>query len=265
MEAVTQMDKYISYLYDGSFYGLLTVIYESYYSHSVPTDISIDTKVVNPQQSFLNDCKLITTDYEKAERVYNAIQTKIGQESLEQVYHALLSDVKGKELVIYNYVKLGFKIGKTIDSHLYTEEVSSLRKIVNKVNKEVHLMTGFIRFTYINNFYYSIYEPDHNISELIAPFFADRFADQYFIIHDIKRNVAVIYDTKEWVITSFYKSDLENLKGYNKNLVSGNDICYEKLWKEYFVNVAIKERKNDRQQTLLMPKRYRKNMLETKE
>jgi probable DNA metabolism protein len=258
-----QIDKYISYLYDGSFYGLLTVIYESYYSHSIPINISIDTGAKNPQQSFLMDERLIDTNYEKAEKVSNAILNKISPEALDEIYHAYLSDVKGKELIIYNYIKLGFKIGKAIDSHLYAEEVSALHKLVKKVTKEVMNIIGFIRFTYINNFYYAVYEPDHNISELIAPHFADRFADQYFIIHDIRRNIAIIYDTKEWLLTSFHEAELQSLKASSEDLVSNNDICYEKLWKEYFINVAIKERKNEKQQKMHMPKRYWKNMLET--
>ena len=63
-----QIDKYISYLYDGSFYGLLTVIYESYYSHVIPISLRVNTEVPNPQESFLNFEKLITVDYEKAQK-----------------------------------------------------------------------------------------------------------------------------------------------------------------------------------------------------
>ena len=259
-----KLNNYTSYIYDGSFYGLLTLIYESYYSHSIPINISSSAELQSQNQSFLNDTKLITTDYEKAEKVNHEILTKISREALEQIYRAHLSAIKGKELVICNYIKLGFKIGKAVDSHLYTEEVSSLQKIVKKVTREVHLMTGFIRFAYVNNFYYAVYEPDHNISELIAPHFASRFADQYFIIHDTLRNLAVIYNTKDWVITSFYESELITLKTGPSNQDSNNDICYEKLWQEYFVNVAIKERINERQQKQFMPKRYWKNMLETK-
>ena len=259
-----QIDEYISYFYDGSFYGLLTVIYESYYPPSIPISISINTEMQNAQQSFLTDWKVVSTDYEKAEKVNHAILNKIGIKALEQIYYTYLSDINGKELVIYNYIKLGFKIGKAVDSHLYTEEVSALHKIVKKVTKEVHIMTGFLRFSYTNNFYYAIYEPDHNICELIAPHFADRFADQYFIIHDTRRNIAIIYDTKEWIITNFYESELQKLNTPNEDIASNNDICYEKLWQEYFVNVAIKERKNEKQQKSYMPKRYWKNMLETK-
>jgi probable DNA metabolism protein len=259
------IEKYNIFLYDGTFYGLLTVVYEIYYSHSIPVDIRLTSATSDCQESFLGTDKPIITDSEKAEKVYNAISNKISPEALDEIYHAYLSDVKGKELVIYNYIKLGFKIGKAIDSHLYTEEVSALHKLVKKVTREVMNMVGFIRFTYINNFYYAVYEPDHNISELIAPHFADRFADQYFIIHDIRRNIAIIYDTKEWLLTSFHEAELQSLKTSSEELASNNDICYEKLWKEYFVNVAIKERKNERQQKMHMPKRYWKNMLETKE
>ena len=250
----------VSYTYDGSFYGLLTVIYEIYYSHSLPLDISIEGLISHMQGSFLNTSIHLETDMVKAEKVNEAILHKISAVALENVYHAYLSSVKGKELIIYNYVKLGFKLGKAVESHLYAEEVASLQKILKKVHRELAYIVGFIRFIQVNNFYYAKYEPDHNITELIAPHFAARFADQYFILHDIRRNMAAIYDTKEWVLTSFSQAELKNLE----NLEEDNTTCYETLWKEYFVNVAIKERTNERQQRLYMPIRYRKHMLETK-
>lgn len=255
--------KYINYLYDGSFYGLLTVIYEIYYSHSIPASINFYAQSSELQENFLTESNLIITNLEEAKKVYNSILKNISSESLDNIYYAYLSSIEGKELAIYNYIKLGFKIGKAIDSHLYTSEVSVLHKIASKVTHEAHIMTGFIRFTYFNNFYYAIYEPDHNISELIAPHFANRFADQYFIIHDTRRSIAVIYNTKEWSLTSFSESEFQSLKANNTSLVSDNDICYEKLWKEYFENIAVKERKNEKQQKMHMPKRYWKNMLET--
>ncbi|MBC8062446.1 MAG: TIGR03915 family putative DNA repair protein [Clostridiaceae bacterium] len=260
-----KIDSYHNYLYDGSFYGLLTVVYEIYYSHSIPVDIRLISETSVSQSSFLATDKLIITDSQKAEKVYNAIFHKISSQSLDNVYYAFLSSIEGKELIIYNYIKLGFKIGNNLESHLYTEEVSALHKIVKKVTKEVMHMTGFIRFTFNNNFYYANYEPDHNITELLAPHFVDRFADQYFIIHDKLRNIALVYDTEQWVLTTFNKTELQNLTPDTKEIVPEDFICYEKLWQEYFVNIAIKERTNERQQKLYMPKRYWKNMLETKE
>jgi probable DNA metabolism protein len=263
------MDNYKLYFYDGTFPGLLTAIYEIYYCHDNPLDISINTAQESPQINFLNENKTIVTDYEKALKVSEGIKNKISVQALDNIYYAFLSGITGKEMVIFNYIKLGFKLGSGIDVHLYDEKVMSLHKILKKVRKETHLMTGFIRFTYKNDFYYASYEPDHNITELLAPEFAERFADQYFIIHDVSRNIAAVYNTKEWVIISFGNSDLEKLNVvYNEEVLldnSDNYICYEKLWKEYFVNISIDERKNEKHQKSLMPKRYWKNMLETED
>ncbi len=254
------IDSYMNYVYDGTFYGLLTVIHEIYYLHAKPVSISANSDIKEVQSNFLYEYKFINTNSEKAAKVKNAIQNKIGLQALEKIYLSYLSNLDNKELVIYNYIKLGFKLGTSTDKHLYTVEVSSINKIVNKVNKEVMNMAGFIRFTYKNNFYYAAYEPDHNITEILAVDFVDRFTDQYFIIHDVRRNIAVLYDTKEWVITNFCESQLKFLDSINVN----NDIFYETLWKEYFKNTAIVERRNDKQQNLHMPKRYWKNILETK-
>jgi len=254
------IDSYMNYVYDGTFSGLLTVIHEIYYLHIIPISISANCDLKEVQSNFLYEYKFINTNNEKATKVKNAIQSKIGLQSLEKVYLSFLSSIDKKELVIYNYIKLGFKLGTSTDKHLYTEEVSSINKLVNKVNREVMNMAGFIRFTYKNSFYYAAYEPDHNITELLAPDFVDRFADQHFVIHDVRRNIAVLYDTKEWILTNFCEAQLEFLDSLEVN----NDIFYETLWKEYFQNTAIKERKNDKQQKLHMPKRYWKNMLETK-
>jgi probable DNA metabolism protein len=263
------MDNYKIYVYDGTFYGILTAIYEIYYCHDIPLDIAMNINHESPQINFLNENKTIVTDYEKALKVSEGIKKKISIQALDNIYYAFLSNVKGKEMVIFDYIKLGFKMGSSIDVHLYDEKVMALHKIVKRVRKEIHLMTGFIRFTYINTFYYASYEPDHNITELLAPSFAERFADQYFIIHDVLRNIAAVYNTKEWVIISFDNSDLNKLDiVYSEEDSldnSENYVCYEKLWKEYFVNTAIDERKNEKHQKSLMPKRYWKNMLETEE
>ena len=258
------MDNNKLYSYDGTFYGLLTAIYEIYYSNNIPINISSNTSQGSPQMNFLNENKCIVTNYEKALKVSECIKNKISIRALDNSYYGFLSNIKGKEMVIFNYIKLGFKLGSGIDVYLYDENVMALHKIVKKVSKEIHLMTGFIRFTYKNNFYYASYEPDHNITELLAPWFAYRFADQNFIIHDVSRNIAAVYNTKEWIIMSFDNSDLKKLNVvYNEEVLPSNNMCYEKLWKEYFINTSIAGRKNESHQKSLMPKRYWKNMLET--
>lgn len=250
--------KYGFYNYDGSFYGLLTCIYHIYYDRVEPLNICVKINESVEQHNFLYESINITTSSEKALKVYNSIAEKISNQALSQVYEAYLSSVEGKELIIYNYIKLGYKVGSNIYAYHYMSEVSEFRKIIIKVTKEVHNFCGFIRFELRGNFYYAIYAPDHNITELLVPHFVERFSDQNFIIHDIKRNVAAIYDTKDYFLTSFTNEELQALNSKTK------EDPFEQLWKEYFVNMAIEERKNSKQQKRLMPTRYWKHMLETK-
>ena len=249
--------KYGYYTYDGSFYGVLTCIYHIYYDRIEPINICVKDATTIKQHSFLDETINIDSCNEEAIKVYNSISEKISPEALSDVYQAYLSSIEGKELMIYNYIKFGYKVGSNVYAYRYMEEVSNLKKIVKKVTNEVHNFCGFLRFELRNNFYYAAYEPDHNITELLLPHFVNRFADQNFIIHDIKRNVAAIFNTKDYYLTSFTAGELEAL-----NSKTEKD-PFEQLWKEYFSNMAIEERINFRQQKRFMPSRYWKHMLET--
>ena len=62
------------YLYDGTFYGLLTIVFNCYISKKIPIKIiPINLYVPN----ILDTTKLITTDYEKSQRIFNGIVKNI--------------------------------------------------------------------------------------------------------------------------------------------------------------------------------------------
>ena len=137
--------------------------------------------------------------------------------------------------------------------------VLNIDKISKKVAYEKHRFTGFVRFKEVNNVLYSSIEPDFNILPIIANHFKNRLANEYFIIHDIKRNLAIVYDKNDYYLTSLSKSQKDKL------LNAKDSGQYEALWKQYFKSTNIKERENLRLQSRMMPKRYRHNMVEVKE
>jgi probable DNA metabolism protein len=236
----------LNYLYDGSFEGLLTCIYEAYYRHEQPSHI-YSSKYI--QLNLLDTNIRISTDPEKASKVYDSIAKKISYQCLKNVYHAYLSELNDIEVNILNYIRFGFKIGKDVDLYLSDDRVLAVHNAVKKVTRESHLMVGLLRFKHLeNNIYYAQYKPDHNITALISGHFVDRFADQSWVIHDVKRNYAAVYDTKSCIFTDI--SDEEVAITTN----TGDD--YEKLWKNYFNNICIKERINPRLQKQYMPSRY---------
>ncbi|MFU7516245.1 TIGR03915 family putative DNA repair protein [Clostridium sp. HCS.1] len=239
-------------VYEDSFEGFLTAIYYAFYSKE--DIISIDTNSYD-DIDMLTTVKHLETDLEKYKKVKTAIVTKIDPLALSKIYSLYLSNYKNKGIICYKYLKTAFKIGSDIHKHLYLDVVREIDLIERRVSLEAHRFTGFVRFSLINNkFLYSPIEPDNNILELISPHFQRRFSNEYWIIHDIKRNIASVYNKVSWEITEMNDDIYNSLKNYNDE--------FEDLWKNYFVSITIKERANPKLQKRMMPKRYWKNLTE---
>lgn len=246
----------ITYTYDGSFEGLLTCIYQYYY-------LGKKAEVIIYKNDYIPDLIheeiYIETCTDKSEKVLQAIKNKIGSAALKDIFTVFLSEEPQIELLILEYIKLGFKIGNEIHMHLHNTVVLEVSKCCRRVNYESHRMCGFVRFKCLpGEIYYSDIEPDHNILTLIAPHFSERFSNQKWIIHDVKRELAIMYDCHHWVLSPLTKED-------SKLLMSANDEIYEDLWKTYYDTVAIKERENPRLRRQMMPQRYWKHMIEVRE
>lgn len=238
-------------VYDGSFDGLLTAIYNIYYYPLKPQKI---TTSVNLQQSLLDDYYYMETDLEKARKVYLSIK-KISPETLENAYCVYLSNSIDSGIIILEYIKLGFQVGARVNEMLADDRVLNVTKICQKVMLEKHRFCGFVRFRLLEGgIYYASIEPDNNIVELLAPHFADRFAMQKWMIHDTKRNLAAVYNLQDWYVTEF---DFDGIPALDKE-----QLRYEELWKTFYDNIAIAARVNPKLQKGLMPKRYWKNILE---
>jgi len=240
------------YVYDGSFEGLLTAIYEAYYQSEKPDFIASQS---NYQENLLVKKIVIQTDCLKADRVYNSIIKKISYEALRKVFCVFISELPESATMIYEYLRLGWKIGKDVDFFLSEQRVLDVHTVFKKVSHEKHRMLGFIRFRKIKgNIYYAPIEPDYNIVGLLAPHFVRRFSDQYFVIHDVRRNSAVVYNRREWIISEFTANQVIVLDNDEQNI--------QNLWKQFFDSITIKDKINPKLQKQFMPKRYWKHLIE---
>lgn len=234
------------YVYDGSFQGLLTSVYDAYYAGVFPDRIDCST---NMQYNILDKYEYITTDADKSNKVYCSIYEKISSDALKRVYNVYLSETYDSGTIIYRYLKFGWRVGGKVDQYLADDRVFRVHEISQRVEFETHKMLGFVRFKLLEgNMFYAPVRPDNNVIELLAPHFAERFSDQYWIIHDIRRDVAVLYNKSDWLITDF---TVEQLPAINRD-----EEGYQKLWKEFFNTIAITSRKNPKLQRQFMPKRY---------
>ena len=94
----------LHYIFDGSFEGMLTAIYEAYYSGSSPDGIYEDN---NYQQSLEATVYIVETNAEKARKVFDSIKYKISEQALKTVYYTFLSELNEAPTCIYQYLRLG--------------------------------------------------------------------------------------------------------------------------------------------------------------
>lgn len=244
----------IIYFYDGTFEGLLTSIYDGFYANTPPTIICTKYEY---EVDFLSEVINIETDPLKYKKVQNSIVTKINPLCLNNLYYVFLSNKENKGMLCFKYLKLAFKIGADIHNYLHNDLVKEVDSIRKKVSSESHLFIGLVRFSYINEkFLYASIEPDNNILEFISPHFQRRFPCEYWIIHDIKRGVASIYNTISWEIVEMDIKSYNELKNYTDD--------FHTLWKNYFTSTTIKERINPKLQKGKMPRRYWNQLTEFK-
>lgn len=240
------------YVYDGSFEGLLTSVFEAFSRKEVPGAILPEMGL---QQDLTAVYSFIATDQAKSDRVYSSILKNISEDALKNIYHTFLSEDPDAATLIYRYLKLGWKMGSSVDMHLSDDTVFRIMDINRRVEHEIHKLMGFVRFRQVEGgIYYSSISPDHNIVELLAPHFAERLSDQDWIIHDVRREIAALYNKKEWIVTEFSVGDIPRATEEEKR--------YSALWKEFFKTLEIKSRSNPKLQRQLMPRRYWEHLVE---
>ena len=241
----------VDYLYDGTFEGFLTCIYLHYYNEKADGIFPREEYQSNMMKTWVE----VDTDRDKADIVYEAIKKKISGYDLRRIYRVFMSSEPEKEKKILDYVRLGFIKGSCISMLHGNPIVFEVQRIEKKVSFEVHRMKGLIRFSELEGgILYSRIEPDHDIVEFLADHFTDRYKNEPFIIHDMKRSKALVAYKKDWYITYFTSE--------NVSPVSEDEQLYRELWKQYFENMTIKERINPACQKNMMPMRYWKNLTE---
>lgn len=241
------------FIFDATFEGLLTAIYEAYYNEVKPQAI-YSSLIYEP--NLIDNPINIETDLDKFQKVYNAIESKISKKSLQKIYYCYLSETKESSNLIFSYIRMGFKIGKDIELHKNNDTVLNIDKLAKRVSLERHRFTGFVRFKEINNILYSSIEPDFNILGLLGNHFKNRLTNEYFIINDAKRNIALVYNKDDYYLTTLDS----NMKALLENSYDTGE--YSDLWRQYFKSTNIKERANSRLQKRSMPTRYWKNLTE---
>jgi len=238
------------YHYDGSFDGLLCCVFESYEKKEIPLAI-LQPDAAKPQ---LFSSRLIPTDSQKAGRVLASIPTKLGPEALSFVRHAFLTCLDQKELYILLFLRLGYCHGPSVMNMLTNKVVNTLCKAVKHLNRESHLLKGFLRFSISNNALVGEITPKNFVLPLLVQHFCERFPEERFLIHDKTHGMGLIYQP--------YKSAVLPIDALEIPEADEEEQTFRELWRLFYDTIAIEGRYNPRCRMSHMPMRYWKNMTE---
>jgi probable DNA metabolism protein len=246
-------------IYDGSYQGLLTAIFEIYEYRTPAPSISKDEATY----SLFGNRHVVRTDMEKAKRVLSKLEQKLSPTALTQFYKTFLSEIIGIENHMLRYVQYILSSKQGVENDYSHPDVLLLQQTSRKVDREKHRMEAFVRFQLTKDkLYYSLIQPDFNVLPLISKHFKDRYADQRWMIYDTIRKYGLYYDLKDVSeVQMEFSPDLNN-KDQLALIHDEKENLYQALWQQYFSSVNIKARKNMKLHIRHMPKRYWRNLVE---
>lgn len=166
----------------------------------------------------------------------------------------LRSADKNREQLALRYFRLLAEEKRPVRGMLSREEVLAATDCVRRVSYEIHRMHGFVRFIECKSgALYAPIAPDADICDLLAPHFKARLREFPFVLHDVPRKKAAVFDG-----TSVFTAPLEGAE----ILLSADETGFQSLWKQYYRSVNIPSRERLKQMRGYLPVRYRKFMTE---
>lgn len=246
-------------IYDTTIEGFLTAVFEVYEYKIEHVAIRKNTVLV-PQM--FGDVIDVKTNADKAKRVVTKLAIIFGKQGMQSLLKTLLSELDTIEDSILETIRYAIENKKNILNDFGHTAVLEIKQVLKKLSRERHRMNAFIRFKLATDgIYYAFIEPDFDVLPLISNHFKSRYADQQWLIYDIKRDKGLFYDLNKVELVQFEKKSSTATETLSIHLDS-SEIEFQKLWKSYFKNTNITSRKNLKLHLQHVPKRYWKYLIE---
>lgn len=229
------------YQFDGTKNGFLTAFVKAFQDE----DAFLSSKTVQPLIGQGQVC--VETDLKVAEKAQNRLLS-FDRDCMNDLDILLRSGMDNHEQIAFRYFRLLAKIKLPVGKRLADLDVFRAVECMKKVRFEIHRFHGFIRFMETaSGALYAPFSPDNDICDLLAPYFKGRFPHFPFVLHDVKRQKAAIYDGNTIFTAPLSEAQI---------LLSANELEWQALWKNYYAAVNIPSRERIQQMKGFMPTRY---------
>ncbi|MCM4153048.1 DUF4130 domain-containing protein [Arenibacter sp. N53] len=178
-------------IYDGSFNGFLTTVFKIFEEKIEVTNIQRNTE---NQKGLFSEAITVFTQMDKARRVWNSIQKK-SNAAIKSIYFAFLSESKGIELLLYQYIRSMYANSNDDPIEDMAEIILKIQQHSRMVAREKHRIEAIANFKISQDqVYFSSVSPGFDVLPLISKYFRSKFHGQEFMVYDQKRKYAIYYN-----------------------------------------------------------------------
>ena len=238
------------YIFDGTQTGFLTAFVRAFHDENAVLSSKKAQLAIGVEPVFVNADPLLAQ--KAGERLITFDRT-----ALYDLNTLLRSGMENNEQIAFRYFHLLATEKRPISKRLADPDVFAAVECMRKVGWEIHKLHGFVRFMETaSGALYAPISPDNDICDLLVPHFRARLPQFSFVLHDVPRAKAAVYDGKNTFVAPLPQADV---------LLSANEYGWQSLWQNYYHAVNIPSRQRLKQMKGYMPVRYWKHLPEKRE
>jgi len=244
----------IIFRYDKTFEGLLTCVFDAYSRKAFPDRLLAENDIA---PLFTQECHTVISSEEKSGRVWEGLRKKLPDKAGNMLLYVWLSELEGIDELLFRYICKTFGHKGAFAYNFGDTDVLEVEKIARKVAHEALYIKQFLRFQKAaDDIFFAPVRPLYNALPLAIDHFTDRFADQQWVIYDLRRKYGYYYDLHTTREITFTDADSTLREKLDESLMAEDEKLFQELWKGYFKALTIKERMNPRLQRQHMPVRF---------
>lgn len=251
------------FVFDGTWEGMLSVVFDAFSLRRRPLEL-LRTGAQMPV--FADGIHDVVTDPSHAARVWRGLRRRLPAGATAALAASFLSELPAMDMPTFRYMVRVFSEAspRGIERDFSDPDVLAVFETARKVRCEQHRVLQFLRFQKAaDGTYFGIMEPIYNVMPLTVGHFADRFADQRFILYDKRRGFGYYYDGHEPMEITMPEELPHIATGrLADEVMDPDERLFQQLWRTYFKAIAIAERRNPRKQRQDMPVRFWKYLTE---
>jgi len=241
----------VTYIYDGTWDGLMCLIYKTAEDGTVPEEI---LRGDVERQGLLFEAVRVENDPNIAGATASLLRKRVSGPMWGDIWFAMLSGDAGADLALWHLLERVWRRGRRAELDLADPCIDVVRRAARHTGGEYEKHIGVVRFRDVGGIMYARMEPDCDILPLLAGHFSRRLTDRGWVLHDLRRARAAVCDGTEWYVTDMDPSQAPR--------VSSGEKMYQDLWRGFYRATTTRERLNYKAQRTHMPRKYWKHLVE---